>query len=80
MGRPTIPIEDWGDIVFDVFKEGNYPCPNGVWLRELHWGFDLFTWREILVVNPPAIKEIPDIAITSIFNRKGITKYEMYNL
>lgn len=80
MGRPTIPIEDWGDIVFDAFKEGNYPCPSGVWLRELHWGSDLFTWREILVVNPPAIKEIPDIAITSIFNRKGITKYEKYNL
>lgn len=80
MGRPTIPIEDWGDIVFDAFKEGNYSCPSGVWLRELHWGSDLFTWREILVGNPVAMKKIPNTAITSIFKGKGITKYEKYNL
>lgn len=80
MGGPTVPIEDWADIVFDAFKEGNYPYPSCVWLRELHWGSDLFTWREILVGNPAAMKKIPDAAITSIFKGKGITKYEKYNI
>ncbi len=76
MGRPTVHVEDWADIVVEAFNSGSYTHPSAVWIRELHWGIDLCTWREILILNPYASIEIPGEIITSIVGEKKVMKIE----
>jgi len=74
MGKPTALIEDWAEIVTDAFKSGIYEYPSGVWLRELNRGFDLYVWREVLIVNHFAEIRLPEELITCIIGKDAIKK------
>ena len=76
MGKPTALIEDWAEIVTDAFKSGIYKHPSGVWLRELNRGFDLYFWREVLIVNHFAEIRLPEELITCIIGKDAIKKIE----
>lgn len=76
MGRTTALIEDWAEIVVEALKSGQYATPGGVWIRELYWGTDLFTWREILVLNPFATLSIPKKIIATIVGDKMVMKLD----
>jgi hypothetical protein len=76
IGKPTALIEDWAEIVVDAFKSGIYRHPSGVWLRELNMGFDLYAWREILIINHYAKSKVPEELITCIIGREATSKIE----
>ena len=76
LGKPTALIGDWAEIVADAFKSGIYKHPSGVWLRELNRGFDLYVWREILIINHFSEIKVPEELITCIIGKEAIRKIE----
>ena len=76
MGRPTVSIEAWADIVIDAFKSGIYTHPSGVWFRELNRGLNLYNWQEVLLLNPFAKVSVPEEIITFIIGKDTIKRIE----
>ncbi|MFC1798364.1 hypothetical protein ACFLZL_00970 [Thermodesulfobacteriota bacterium] len=74
MGRPTASIEDWAEIVTVAFKSGIYTHPSGVWFRELHCGFELYNWREAVLINPYAKFGLSKEIIECIVGKDAIKK------
>ena len=60
MGSTSAKLGYWTNLVRELFDSGIYAFPSAVWLRSLHLGTSEFGWREVIVINSHAVKNVSE--------------------
>ncbi len=74
MGSTSVKLGYWMKLTKELFDSKIYKSPSAVWLRSLHLGTQEFGWREAIIINSYADKNLDEGFIKTIMPTSHTTE------